>query len=77
MPHRLGRAAALLAVAASLTWLLVGATVVLVAWAGWVLVPYAVWLTVATGLAVGYWRLAAPTDARAAEETSSRVHPGR
>ena len=28
-----------------------------VPWAGWVLVAYALWLTVATSLAVGYWRL--------------------
>ena len=59
VPHRLGRAAVLLAAAAALTWLLVATTVALVPWAGWVLVPYAVWLSVATSLAVGYWRLAA------------------
>ncbi len=56
-PHRLGLAAVLLAGAAALTWLLVVVTGGLVTWAGWVLVPYAVWLTVATSLAVGYWRL--------------------
>ena len=60
MPHHLGLAAVLLGVAAVLTWLLVVLTGHLVAWAGWVLVPYAVWLTVATSLAVGYWRLVAP-----------------
>lgn len=57
VPHRLGAAAVLLGAAAVLTWLLVVVTGGLVAWAGWVLVPYAVWLTVATSLAVGYWRL--------------------
>jgi tryptophan-rich sensory protein len=57
VPHHLGRAAVLLACAAILTWLLVVVTHGLVAWAGWVLVPYAVWLTVATSLAVGYWQL--------------------
>lgn len=57
VPHRLGRAALLLAGAAVLTWLLVVVTAALVPWAAWVLVPYAAWLTVATGLAVGYWRL--------------------
>lgn len=57
VPHNLGRAAVLLAGAAILTWLLVVMTSHLVAWAGWVLVPYAVWLSVATSLAVGYWRL--------------------
>ncbi len=57
VPHRLGRAAVLLAGAAVLTWLLVSLTAVLVRWAAWVLVPYATWLTVATTLAVGYWHL--------------------
>jgi translocator protein len=57
VPHNLGRAAVLLACAAILTWLLVVLTGSLVPWAGWVLVPYAVWLTVATSLAVGYWQL--------------------
>ena len=28
-------------------------------WVGWLLAPYAIWLTVATTLSVGYWRLAA------------------
>jgi translocator protein len=56
-PHDLGRAALLLGAATLLTWGLVGLTSGLVAWAGWVLVPYAGWLTVATSLAVGYWRL--------------------
>ena len=62
VPHHLGLAAVLLGVAAVLTWLLVVLTGHLVAWAGWVLVPYAVWLTVATSLAAGYWRLLAPTS---------------
>jgi len=62
VPHHLGLAAVLLGVAAVLTWLLVVLTGHLVAWAGWVLVPYAVWLTVATSLAAGYWRLVAPTS---------------
>lgn len=63
--HDLGLAAVLLAAATALTWVLVGATLLLLPWAGWVLVPYAVWLTVATGLAVGYRRLAARQDAPA------------
>ena len=58
VPHHLGRAAILLAGAAILTWLLVVVTAALVPWAAWVLAPYALWLTVATSLAVGYWRLA-------------------
>lgn len=57
VPHRLGRAAALLGGAAVVTWLLVALTARLVPWAGLALVPYAGWLTVATSLAVGYWRL--------------------
>jgi tryptophan-rich sensory protein len=60
-PHHLGRAAILLAGAAILTWLLVVVTATLVPWAGWVLVPYAIWLTVATSLAVGYWHLVPPS----------------
>ena len=63
VPHHLGRAAVLLAGAAILTWLLVVVTGGLVGWAGWVLVPYAVWLTVATSLAVGYWHLVPPSAA--------------
>ena len=49
--------------AATLTWVLVVVTGGFEAWAGWVLVPYAVWLTLATSLAVGYWRLV-PKDTR-------------
>ncbi len=64
-PHDLGRAAVLLAGATALTWGLVALTLDLVAWAGWLLVPYAGWLTVATGLAVAYWRLV-PAARRAA-----------
>jgi len=55
--HDLGRAAVLLAGAAVLTWALMVLTHGLVSWAGWALVPYAAWLTVATGLAVAYRRL--------------------
>jgi translocator protein len=55
--HRLGRAALLLIGAAALTWGLVAVTAGLVGWAGWVLVPYAVWLSVASSLAVGYHHL--------------------
>lgn len=53
--HRmLRRAAVLLVVAAALTWVLAGFTGALLGWVGWVLVPYAGWLTVASSLAVGY-----------------------
>ncbi|GAA4395725.1 hypothetical protein GCM10023153_18000 [Ornithinibacter aureus] len=57
LDHAVLRAAVLLIAAATLTWALVAVTAGLVAWAAWVLVPYAVWLTVASSLAVGYWRL--------------------
>lgn len=57
VPHELGRAAVALAVAAVLTWVLVLVAGGALAWAGWVLVPYALWMTVATSLSVGYWRL--------------------
>ncbi len=57
VPHQLGAAAVCLAGAAVLTWILL----VLVArhetWAGLLLLPYAVWLTVATALSVAYARL--------------------
>jgi len=56
VPHELGRSAVALAVAAALTWALVLVAGGSLAWAGWVLVPYAVWMTVATSLSVGYWR---------------------
>ncbi len=57
VPHELGRAAVALAVAAVLTWVLVVVAGGSLAWTGWVLVPYALWMTVATSLSVGYWRL--------------------
>ena len=57
--HDLG-AAVLLGAATVLTWGLVAMTFGLVTWAAWVLVPYAGWLTVATTLAVAYWRLVPP-----------------
>ncbi len=57
VPHRLGVSAVLLGGAAVLTWVLVLLAGRILPWAGWVLVPYAVWMTVATSLAIGYWRL--------------------
>lgn len=74
--HAVGVAALLLAGAAALTWLLVALTHSLVAWAGWALLPYASWLTVATGLAVGYWRLAGHSAATADPGSRAGVHPG-
>jgi tryptophan-rich sensory protein len=63
--HRLGRAAVLLGGAAALTWVLVVLTHQLLPWGGWVLVPYAGWLTIATSLSVGYWRLTGSDTATA------------
>jgi translocator protein len=74
--HALGVAALLLAGAAALTWLLLALTHSLVPWAGWALVPYAVWLSVATGLAVAYRRLAGRPGASADQGSRCRVHPG-
>ncbi|MEO7422800.1 MAG: TspO/MBR family protein [Ornithinibacter sp.] len=59
VPHHLGSAALFLGGAAVLTWVLVVVAFTAVQWAGWALVPYAVWLSVAASLSVGYWRLAA------------------
>jgi tryptophan-rich sensory protein len=56
VPHRLGPAAACLAGAALLTWFLLVVVAGTVAWAGLLLLPYAVWLTVATALAAAYAR---------------------
>jgi translocator protein len=56
VPHALGAAAVALACAAVLTWALVAIAGRLVGWTGLVLVPYALWMTVATSLAIGYWR---------------------
>lgn len=57
VPHHLGTAAACLAGAAVLTWLLLGVVARHETWAGLLLAPYAVWLTVATSLSVAYARL--------------------
>ena len=57
VPHRLGPAAACLAGAAALTWVLLVVVARHETWAGLLLVPYAVWLSVATALSVAYARL--------------------
>lgn len=58
VPHRLAAAAGVLAVAAALTWGLVALVAASLPWAGVVLVPYALWLVVATALSVQYARTA-------------------
>ena len=57
VPHRLGAAAACLAGAAVLTWVLLVVVSQSEVWAGLVLAPYALWLSVATALSVAYARL--------------------
>jgi benzodiazapine receptor len=57
VPHRIGAATVTLAVAAVLTWVLLALVARSLPWAGAVLTPYAVWLSVATALSVGYSRL--------------------
>jgi benzodiazapine receptor len=57
VPHSLGTSATLLSSAAVLTWVLLALSARAVPWTGWLLTPYALWMTVATSLAVGFWRL--------------------
>jgi tryptophan-rich sensory protein len=57
VPHALVAAAACLAAAAVLTWVLVAVVSRIEVWGGLALVPYAGWLTVATALSVAYARL--------------------
>lgn len=56
VPHQLLGAAACLAGAAALTWVLVVVVGRIGVWGGVALVPYALWLTVATALAFAYAR---------------------
>ena len=58
VPHALGPAALALASAAVITWVLVIVTWRALPWAGAVLIPYALWMSIATSLSVGYWQLA-------------------
>ena len=56
VPHRLGAAAAWLAVGGLLAWALAVVAWRAMPWTGLVLAPYAIWLSVATSLAVGFAR---------------------
>jgi len=56
VPHVLLPAAAVLAVGAAAAWLLVALAARAVPWTGLVVLPYAVWLSVATALAFAYAR---------------------
>jgi len=58
VPHALVAAATCLAAAAVLTWVLVAVVARIELWGGLALLPYAVWLSVATALSVAYVRLA-------------------
>jgi translocator protein len=53
-PHALGAAAVALGAAAVLTWALVAVAASGVWWTGLLLVPYAVWMSVATSLSAWY-----------------------
>ena len=57
VPHHLGAAAACLAGAAALTWILLVVVARHETWAGLLLAPYALWLSIATALSVAYARL--------------------
>jgi len=57
VPHQLGAAATCLAGAAVLTWIVVALVARHETWAGLLLTPYALWLSVATALSVAYARL--------------------
>lgn len=57
VPHRLGMAASSLALACVLNWTLIVIAYNTEPWIGFVLLPYAVWLTIATSLAFGYAHL--------------------
>lgn len=59
-PHRLGAAALSLAGAAALTWALVVVVGAIEVWGALVLLPYALWLTVATALGFDYARPSVP-----------------
>ena len=57
VPHSLVAAAACLAGAAVLTWVLLAVVARIEVWGALALTPYAVWLSVATALSVAYARL--------------------
>lgn len=57
VPHRIGAATVALALAATLTWVLVVLVARSLPWAGVLLLPYAAWLSIATALSVQYARL--------------------
>jgi len=56
VPHRLGLATASLTTAAVLAWGLVSVAWVTVVWAGVMVLPYALWMTVASALSLSYAR---------------------
>ncbi len=54
VPHQLGASAAALAAAAVLTWVVLVMAARILPWTGLLLTPYAVWVSLATSLAVWY-----------------------
>ncbi len=71
VPHHLGMAAVSLTVASLLTWSLFYIAFSAQAWVGVLLLPYALWLTIATTLAYGYAYLV-PNEERARTFRSRR-----
>lgn len=62
IPHRLGMAASSLTLASVLSWFLVVIAFNSVVWIGVLLIPYALWMTIATSLAWGYAHLVPTTQ---------------
>ncbi|MGB3685159.1 MAG: TspO/MBR family protein [Ornithinimicrobium sp.] len=71
VPHRLGIAASSLTLATVLSWLLVLIAFNSVVWVGILLIPYAIWMSVATSLSWGYAHLV-PTSQRLKTRHSKR-----
>ncbi len=57
LPHQVGAATVCLGAATALTWVLLVVVARHETWAGLLLAPYALWLSVATALSVAYARL--------------------
>lgn len=62
VPHRLGMAASSLTLASVLSWFLLVIAFNSVVWIGILLIPYAVWMTIASTLAWGYAHLVPTTQ---------------
>ena len=71
VPHRLGLATASLMSAAVLAWGLVSVAWVTNVWVGVMLLPYAVWMTLASALSMAYARVV-PADKRRPSRSRAR-----